>query len=157
MQETRRRRLESVIQDELATVIAREVKDPRVPTITLTSVQVTPDGGQATVSIAILGGAHGRLVNSVEGEQGTSAQDTAKDKEAQHKMKECIQGLNSASGYLRRHLASVLTVRHIPSLIFREDRGFENTIRVHELLKQITPAEKTEPKAESEPKPENDT
>jgi ribosome-binding factor A len=148
MQETRRRRLEAVIQDELATVIAREVNDPRVPSITLTSVQVTPDGGQATVSIAILGGTQASLVGHAEGEPDSAARFSASEKGQQLRMKDCLEGLNSAAGFLRRHIASVLTVRHIPTLIFREDRGFENTIRVHELLKQITPPAKPDNDAE---------
>jgi ribosome-binding factor A len=126
MLETRRQRLQAVIQEELSTVVAREVKDPRIPSITITGVEVTPDGGQATVSIAILGG--GAL----------SGEDPSASAERAVKMKDCLQGLNSAAGFLRRHLAKILTVRHIPSLIFREDRGFENTIRVHELLKKIS-------------------
>ena len=52
-------------------------------------------------------------------------------------MKECLDGLASASGFLRRHLARVLEIRHIPSLVFREDRGFENAQRVHELLRTL--------------------
>jgi ribosome-binding factor A len=126
-----------VIQEELSTVVAREVKDPRIPSITITDVQVTPDGGQATVSIAILGGAH--LGNSAVQEGTPEELAKAAQNSAQHalKMKDCLEGLNSAAGFLRRHLAKILTVRHIPSLIFREDRGFENTIRVHELLQKI--------------------
>ncbi|MDR3608429.1 MAG: 30S ribosome-binding factor RbfA [Oligoflexia bacterium] len=125
MLETRRQRLQAVIQEELATVIAREVKDPRIPSVTITSVQVTPDGGQATVFIAILGASMG-----IDEKAQTQSQN--------QRMKDCLQGLNSAAGFLRRHIAGILTVRHIPTLIFREDRGFENTIRVHELLKEIS-------------------
>ena len=124
---TRRMRLQSVIQDELSQVIAREVKDPRVPPITITGVEVTQDGGQATISISILGGLQGGL----DGAPPLSEQAAAK------RMKECITGLGSATGYLKRHLAKVLKVRQIPHLIFREDRGFENSIRIEELLKQL--------------------
>jgi len=53
-------------------------------------------------------------------------------------MRDCLEGLQSAAGFLRRHLATVLTVRHIPNLIFKEDRGFENANRVNELLKKIS-------------------
>ena len=43
MQETRRARLQAVILEELSLVI-RTLKDPRVPMVTLTRVEVTPDG-----------------------------------------------------------------------------------------------------------------
>ncbi len=122
MQETRRARLAAVIQQELSVVIPREVKDPRVPTITITNVEVTPDGGQATVYVNILG-SHGTLSN---------------EKAARKEMQECLVGLNSAAGFLRRHIAGVLTIRHIPTLIFREDKGLANANRVYDLLKQIS-------------------
>ena len=120
-------RLQSVIQEELSQIVPRELKDPRIPLVTFTAVEVTPDGSQATVFVAILGGARG-------GHDGTV---TLSDAAAKARMKNCIAGLTSAAGFLRRHLAKILTVRHIPNLIFREDDGFENAIRVQELLKQI--------------------
>ncbi len=127
MQANRRGRLESVIQQELSTVVPREVKDPRVPDVTFTQVEVTNDGSQATVFISILGSLK---------PPGDEIEEMIRKKEIQ----ECITGLTSASGYLRRHLARVLTVRHIPELIFKEDKGLANTMRVHELLQQVTSA-----------------
>src|SRR3954452_10396126 len=128
MQETRRKRLQAVIQDELSQVVPREVKDPRVPPVTFTDVEVSHDGSQATIFVSILGGAQG----------GHDGAPPLSEKGAKQRMQDCLDGLTSASGYLRRHLARVLTVRYIPSLVFREDRGFENPIRVHELLKNIS-------------------
>lgn len=128
MQNTRRMRLQSVIQEELSVVVPREVKDPRIPAVTFTEVQVTQDGSQATVFVAILAGA----------QAGLDGAPALSDEAAKKRMKDCITGLTSASGFLRRHLARVLSVRHIPTLIFKEDRGFENSIRVHELLKKIS-------------------
>lgn len=128
MQATRRLRLQAVIQEELSHFVSREMKDPRVPPITVTSVELTDDASQATVFISILGG------NVPLTEEGAPQSEKAGD----FRMKECLKGLSSASGFLRRHLAKVLKVRHIPSLIFKEDRGFENAIRVHELLKKIS-------------------
>lgn len=127
MQETRRMRLQSVIQEELSLVVPRELKDPRIPAVTFTAVEVSQDGGQATVFVSILGGTQ-------EGES---------EENSKIKMKNCLEGLTSASGFLRRHMAKVLNVRHIPTLIFKEDRGFENAIRVHELLKKISDTSST--------------
>ncbi|MBS1962580.1 MAG: 30S ribosome-binding factor RbfA [Bdellovibrionales bacterium] len=119
MQETRKQRLASVIQQELS-VAVRSIKDPRVPSVTFTQVEVTDDGSQATVYVTILGG---------DGSLGDHADRAA--------IRDCLEGLKSAAGYLRRHLAKILTIRHIPSLIFKEDRGLANVSRVHELLKQV--------------------
>ena len=49
MQPIRRARLEAVILEELSKVVPRELKDPRISSITFTSCTVTPDGSQATV------------------------------------------------------------------------------------------------------------
>ncbi len=128
MQATRRMRLQAVIQDELSHVVPREVKDPRVPPVTFTAVEVTQDGSQATIFVSILGGAQG----------GHDGAPPLSEAGAKLRMQDCIDGLTSASGFLRRHLAKVLNIRYIPTLTFREDRGFENATRVHELLKKIS-------------------
>ncbi len=99
-------------------MVVRELKDPRVPNVTFTSAEVAQDGSFCLVLLTILG------------------IDTDSE-ENQKKMADCIEGLTSASGYIRRHLAKVLTVRYIPELRFREDKGLANVSRVHELLKQI--------------------
>lgn len=119
MQETRKARLASVIQKELS-IAVRSIKDPRVPNVTFTQVEVADDGSQATVYVMVLGGS---------GSLGDHA-----DREA---IKDCLEGLRSAAGYLRRHLAKILTIRHIPNLFFKEDRGLANVTRVHELLREI--------------------
>jgi len=123
MQPVRRARLEAVILEELAKVVPREIKDPRVSSVNFTSCRVSQDGSQATVLLTLLGG----LADSDKGR-------TPKEEAA---LQACLKGLESASGYLRRHLAQILSVRHIPTLVFKEDKGFENTFRVNELLKQI--------------------
>ncbi len=127
MQETRRARLQAVILEEMSRVVPREVKDPRVPPLTFTRVEVTPDGSMATVYVMLLGALP----------TGDSEADVALAQKNQERMRNCLEGLKSAAGYLRRHLAGVLTIRHVPNLLFKEDRGLENTNRVHELLKRI--------------------
>ena len=119
MQENRKARLASVIQQELSMAV-RSIKDPRVPTVTFTQVEVADDGSQATVYVMVLGGA------------GSLGDHT--DREA---IKDALEGLKSAAGYLRRHLAKILTIRHIPNLHFKEDKGLANVSRVHELLREI--------------------
>ena len=137
MQPIRRAGLEAVILEELSKVVPRELKDPRISSITFTSCTVTPDGSQATVLVTLLG------AHALQG--GTDSDEDVRAREkSEKKLQECIKGLASASGFLRRHLASVLTVRHIPTITFKADKGFENTYRVHELLKKIS----TEPSSE---------
>ena len=120
MNANRRARLQSVIIQELAAVVPRNVKDPRVRPLTFTRAEVTEDGSQATVYVTLLGGGMG-----------------LEEKEAEKQMAESLEGLTSASGFLRRHLGDVLEMRNIPKLLFREDRGLDNASRVFDLLKKI--------------------
>lgn len=130
MQATRRARLQAVIQEELSVFVPRELKDPRIQPLTFTAVEVTPDAGMATVYVTLLGGLQ---VNP----DLTEEQREADDKARKQKLKECLDGLNSAKGFLRRHLGSILQIRTVPDLVFKADKGLENASRVHELLKQI--------------------
>lgn len=143
MNETRLARIRAVILEELSTVVAREVKDPRVPLVTFTQVELTPDASQATVYVSILGSLGGPGLVSESAAEGAPVGEVdeaaeARVREATHQMKQCLVGLNSAAGYLRRHLAKVLNIRHVPNLTFKEDRGLANASRVHELLKKIS-------------------
>jgi ribosome-binding factor A len=142
MQATRRARLESVILQELSSVVPRSIKDPRVPPITFTRAEVTEDGSQATVFVTLLGGG----LTDRDGQPVSEEQN-------QEKMKGCLNGLASASGFLRRHLGDVLDIRFIPKLIFKEDHGIANVSRVHDLLKEIqSNSEPTPPSEKAAPR-----
>ncbi len=109
--------MQAVIQEELSLLIKRELKDPRVPSLTITAVELSHDAGQATVFITILGSGGDAPANEI---------------------RECLTGLASASGFLRRQLGQVVNTRWIPVLTFKEDKGFANVMRIHELLKKIS-------------------
>ena len=121
MQKYRRERIESLIREELSSLLLRGLKDPRVHSehhsITFTQVKLSPDAKQAIVFVSV-------LANQAE---------LPRDQLISNSLK----GLESARGFLRKHLAKALTSRNIPDLVFKEDRGLENALRVHELLKQI--------------------
>ena len=137
MQETRRMRLQSAIQEELSQFVPREVKDPRIPPVTFTEVQVTEDGSHATVFVSILGSGLATAGSGL-GDGGPSDTELAAiEKREKQQMQACLEGLQAAQGFMRRHLGRVLSVRHIPTLAFREDRGFANAHRVHELLMRV--------------------
>jgi ribosome-binding factor A len=54
--------------------------------------------------------------------------------ESQQDVDECLQGLNSAAGYLRRGLAGRVKLRNIPELQFVYDKSLENGFRMDELI-----------------------
>ncbi len=117
MDEVRLNRVRAQMKDELSVLINHKLSDPRVPTLTITDVVLTRDAKQATVMISVV---------NLDG--------TERDPQI---MIDCIEGLNSAKPFLKKSIAHSMTLRSVPDLFFKEDKGLENTLRVHELLKQI--------------------
>jgi ribosome-binding factor A len=94
------------IQRDLAELIARELKDPRVGMVTLQSVEVTPDYAHAKVFFSVLTG---------------DPQETA-------------EGLNQAAGFLRNGLFKRLHIHTVPTLHFVFDRTTERAADMNALI-----------------------
>ena len=106
-----------MMKDELSLLINREMKDPRVPMVTVTNVEMTRDAKQATVFISII-----------------AVTETYTDPDL---MKQVLEALRDAKGFLRKQLGTLMQLRFVPDLVFKEDKGLENTLRVNEILKQL--------------------
>ena len=52
-----------------------------------------------------------------------------------------MEGLESAKGYLRTHLAKSLSLRVAPEIHFILDRGLEHAQRMNEILDDLKPEE----------------
>jgi len=94
------------IQRDLADLIARELKDPRVGMVTLQAVEVTPDYAHAKVFFSLLTG------DPVE----------------------TTQGLNAAAGFLRSGLFKRLHIHTVPTLHFVYDRTTERAADMNALI-----------------------
>jgi ribosome-binding factor A len=109
-------RLAAEIREIIGQIVARqEIKDPRVQDgglITITHVRLTGDLRQATALFTV----------------------HAADARALARVK---QGLDHASGYLRRRLGQELSVRTIPTVSFEIDRVFDQEERVDALLREV--------------------
>jgi ribosome-binding factor A len=110
-------KLQALIRQELTKLVPQEIKDPRVTKVLFTSVEISPNGAHARIFVRVL--------------------ENLETNPHSHKMKHCLAGLNSASGYLRNLLGKILSVRHVPQLGFEEDLGFENALKVESLLKSL--------------------
>ena len=110
--EHRSHRVEDLLRAELSTMMLRDLKDPRVKLASIANLTVSGDLSHAVIYVSVLG-------------------------DDQEMREECIQGLKSASGYLRRQLASRLRLRTIPELEFQLDRGAEHSQHISELLDEI--------------------
>ena len=106
----RTQRIESEIQRVLATLIAREVKDPRVGNVTVTAVSVAPDMGSARVFFTPFA--------------------------SRHSPDEVHAGLTRAAGFLRGELGRRLALRHAPRLEFVFDESVESAARLTHLIDQ---------------------
>ena len=96
------------MQRVLYTLISREVRDPRVGNITITSVSVAPDMATARIF----------FVPFV----------------SKHAPEEVSEGLNRAAGFLRGELGRALQLRHAPKLEFIYDQQIENADKLTRLI-----------------------
>ena len=99
-------RVADQIQRDLAELIARELKDPRVGMVTLNAVEVTPDYAHAKVFFSLLTG---------------NPEETA-------------VGLNAAAGFLRNALFKRLHIHTVPTLHFVFDRTTERAADMNALI-----------------------
>jgi len=103
------------MQRVLSTLVSREVRDPRVGNITLTSVSVAPDMSTARIWFVPFG-----------------------DK---HSPEQVTEGLNRAAGFLRGELGRALQLRHAPKLEFIYDQQIENADKLTRLINKAVKAD----------------
>jgi ribosome-binding factor A len=107
----RSEKLAETIRETISSVLSRGLNDPRIGFVTIIAVEVIDDLSLARVYFTVIG-----------------------DDNAQ---KNTEAGLNSAKGYLRKELGRVLTIRHIPELIFKYDHSQEYGSRIDSILREI--------------------
>ncbi len=118
------------IRDDLSELLIYEVGDPRLEGVMVTDVNVDRELYYANI-----------YVSAVEGKV---------------RSKEILEGLESASGYLRTQLAQGIELRTFPKLRFYWDPTPENADRIEFLLKQLHEEEAAK-KAEQKTEPEDKT
>jgi len=108
-------RVAQLIQRKLATTIAQEIKDPRLPKlVTVSAVKLSSDLSYAKVYVTTLGGSS--------------------------EMKPTLSILNKASGFLRSVLARTIKMRTVPELRFVYDESLEYGARLSQLINDVNPA-----------------
>ena len=111
-------RVGELIQAELATLLTRGLKDPRLEMPTVSYVDVTPDLRHARVYISRLGS---------EAEQDAM-----------------LQGFQRAAGFIRGQLGRRLKLRYIPQLTFELDTGIAYGVRISSMLNKLMATSATE-------------
>ena len=112
-------RIEGEMQRVLSTLVSREVRDPRVGNITLTSINLAPDMSSARVFFVPFGDKH------------TPA--------------EVSEGLNRAAGFLRGEVGRALALRHAPKLEFVYDQQIEHADKLTRLIDRAVKSDQGKP------------
>ena len=102
-----------LIQQEISELLVRKIKDPRLELVTITDVEVSPDLKWARVYFS-------RFGNPDE-------------------IRRSLEGLRSATGFIKRELGQRMKLRRVPDLEFVHDTSFEYGDRIESLLKDLFP------------------
>lgn len=114
----RTQRVADYLQRELAGLIQREVRDPRIGMVSITGVEVSRDLGHARVYCTVMG--------------SDSSEDAG----------ETIAALNKASGFLRSQLSRDSSMRSVPQLRFYFDSSVGRGRDLEDLIKRATTADR---------------
>ncbi len=112
----RTERVGEEIRAELARLLRDEVTDPRIGMVTITRVDLSPDFRNARVDWSRI---------AVDEEAAADAVPATQD------------GLESASGFLRRRLAQRLPIKRVPELRFHYDDSLAQGARTLELIAEL--------------------
>jgi len=106
------------LQKELAVLIQREVKDPRLGMVTVSGVTVSRDFGYADVYVTLLG------------------------EDSPERVKENLKVLRQAGGFLRSQIARRIKLRHVPELRFHYDESVVRGQRLSSLIEQAVSSDR---------------
>jgi ribosome-binding factor A len=115
----RAERLAEQIKEELSLIIGGEVEDPRVEAVTVTAAKLSADLRTAKIYVSVLGN--------------------------EDEIKDSIEALKHAAGFIRYQLGAVLRMKHTPELHFVYDDADVRAARIEELLsKELAEAKERE-------------
>lgn len=115
---SRTARVADYLQRELAALIQREVRDPRVGMVSITGVNVSRDLGHAKVYFTVL---------------GCDSGDDAS---------ESLAALNKAAGFLRSQLSRDSSMRSVPQLRFYFDSSVGRGRELEDLIRRAADADR---------------
>lgn len=106
-------RVGDLLREQIADLLHREIRDPRLQWLNLTGVKVSKDLRHANVFFSLLG--------------------AAEDKDV------AMAGLKSAAGFIRSKVGQRLNLRFVPQIEFTYDESEEKARRIDVLLKKVKP------------------
>ena len=132
---SRGQRVADQIQRELATLIQLEVRDPRVGMVSITGIDLSRDLAHAKVFVTVLDTVtnNGAIANLATAEE---------DDLDSLQVRDNVEALNKAAGFLRSQLSKRLALRAVPKLRFFYDASIENGQRLSGLIAESLNADK---------------
>jgi ribosome-binding factor A len=115
----RRERVAEQLREEIALLMMREMKDPRIRLASVSAVNVSPDLRQARVMVSAVG-----------------------DDDSRHAV---VTALQHAEGFVRAQLGVRLeNLRAIPHLRFELDESIAYSVRIGTVLREIAAEERSD-------------
>lgn len=119
-------RVESVLRKEISALLLMKIKDPRIKSVHVVSVKVSPDLSTARVSYSTL--APAEEIETIQ------------------------KGLDSAKAFIRAEIRKCLPCKKIPEVFFVYDSSIREGDRMISLLKTLNiPPEEPSPPADTDP------
>ena len=106
-------RVGELIQAEMAALLLRELKDPRLHMTTISRVDMSADLRHARVYISRMG--------------------------SETEQQEAMDGFLHATGFIRNQLGKRLKLRYIPELTFQLDTTIAYGVRISSMLHDLAP------------------
>ena len=100
------------VKKELCDLLRKEIRDPRLDSVTIIGVDLSDDLRSARVFFSTPEGKKARI--------------------------DAVAGFKSASGYLKRRLSSRLELKYVPELRFIYDESLDRATHLNEILKTIS-------------------
>ena len=111
MSQLRVEKVQELMKQEISQIIQRELKDPRIGFVTVTSVECTGDLREAKIYVSLMG--------------------------SEQQVKDSWAGLNRGLGFIRREIGKRIRLRFTPELTFELDKSLDYSAQIQELLLKI--------------------
>lgn len=114
---SRSQRVAQEMQKEIAIILQREVKDPRIGMATVSGVELSRDLAYGKVFVTFF--------------------NFSNDKDESEMVEDGITALNEAAGFIRSLLGKAMRLRIIPELVFEYDSSLVDGMRMSNLVSNV--------------------
>ena len=111
MKENRLKRVGELIREEIAALLTRGLKDPRIGFVSVLTVRVSSDLRYANVYVSLYG--------------------------KENERKSSLIALKNSSGWIRREIGRKIRLRFTPELRFFEDDTLDRVFHMEEVFREI--------------------